>query len=112
MYKTIDEENHLQIDNVNIHRESTTTFLGIHIDNKLEWHEHINNVKKNISSGLYALNTSKYVLQQIHMKTLYYSLIPPYFNYGCLLWGNTHKTFMHKLEVLQRKTIRTITKSN
>ena len=110
--KTIDEENHLQIDNVNIQRVNTTTFLGIHIDSKLQWHEYINHVKKKISSGLYALNTSKYVLQQTHMKTLYYSLIHPYLNYGCLLWGNTHTTFMHKLEVLQRKAIRTITKSN
>ena len=107
--KTMDEENLLQIDNVNIHRVNTTKFLGIHIDSTLQWHEHINHVKKKISSGLYALNTSKYVLQQIHMKTLYYSLIHPYLNYGCLLWGNMHKTFMHKLEVLQRQAIRTIT---
>ena len=66
--KTIDEENHLQNDNVNIHRVNTTTFLEIHIDNKFQWHEQINHVKKKISSGLYALNTSKYVLQQIHIK--------------------------------------------
>ena len=29
--KTIDEENYLQIDNVNIHRVNTTQFLGIHM---------------------------------------------------------------------------------
>ena len=91
---------------------STTQFWGIHIDSKLQWHEHINHVQNKISSGLYAVDTFKYVLQQIHMKTLYYSLIHPYLNSGCLLWGNTHTTFMHKLEVLQRKAIWTITKSN
>ena len=45
------------------------------------------------------------------MKTLYYSLVHSHLNNGCLLWGNTYKTYIHKLEVLQRKAIRVITNS-
>jgi len=106
------KEHQLAIDNVNIKQVDTTKFLGIHIDSKLQWHEHIKHVKKKMSSGLYALNSSKHILQQSHMKTLYYSLVHPYLNYGCLLWGNTHKTYLNKLEIVQRKAIRVITKSN
>jgi hypothetical protein len=106
------EKYQITIDNAIIKHVDTTKFLGIHIDNKLHWHEHIKHVKKKMSSGLYALNSSKHILQQSHMKTLYYSLVHPYLNYGCLLWGNTHKTYINKLEIVQRKAIRAITKSN
>ena len=46
------------------------------------------------------------------MKTLYYnSLVRLHLYYGCLLRGNTPKTHTQRLEVLQRKAIRAITKS-
>ena len=105
------DELKLQIDNTQIQRVHSTTFLGIHIDSKLQWQEHVKHVKKKLSSGLYALNSSKNTLQQSHMQTLYYSLVHPHLNYGCLLWGNTYKTHIHQLEVLQRKAIRAITNS-
>ena len=105
------DELKLQIDNTQIQRVHSTKFLGIHIDSKLQWQEHVKHVKKKLSSGLYALNSSKNTLQQSHMQTLYYSLVHPHLNYGCLLWGNTYKTHIHQLEVLQRKAIRAITNS-
>ena len=45
------------------------------------------------------------------LKTLYYSLIQPYLNYGILLWGGTHKSYTHKLQVLQNKAIRIMNNS-
>jgi len=42
---------------------------------------------------------------------LYYTLIHSHLTYGLLLWGSTYKTFLHKLEVLQNKAIRSITNS-
>ena len=62
----------LNIDNSQIHMVDSTNFLGIHIDSRLHWHEHVKHVKKKISSGLYALNSSKHILQESHMKTLYH----------------------------------------
>ena len=97
----------LNIDNSQIHMVDRTKFLGIHIDSRLHWH-----VKKKISSGLYALNSSKHILQESHMKTLYHSLVQAHLIYGCLLWGNTYKTRIKQIEVLQRKAIRAITKCN
>jgi hypothetical protein len=87
-------------------------FLGIIIDEMLDSHCHIAHCKNKISSGLYALNTLKHLLPSRQLKTLYYSLIHPYLNYGILLWGGTNKSYTHKLEVLQNKSIRILNHSN
>ena len=86
-------------------------FLGIMIDEKLNWNDHIKYCKNKLSSGLYAINSSKHILSREHLRSLYYTLIHPHLTYGLLLWGSTYKTFLHKLEVLQNKSIRSITKS-
>ena len=53
---TGDDKLKLNIDNSQIHMVDSTNYLGIHIDSRLHWHEHMKHVKKKISSGLYALN--------------------------------------------------------
>ena len=54
----------------------------------MDW---IDFVKKKISGGIYALNSSKNFLSSANMRTLYYSLVQPYLLYGIILWGNAYK---------------------
>jgi hypothetical protein len=53
----------------------------------------------------------KNVLSTKLLKTLYYTLIHPHLNYGCILWGVAYKKHIHTLEVLQNKAIRIISKA-
>ena len=46
------------------------------------------------------------------LKTLYYSLIHTHFYYGCLLWGNTRRISLRKLEGLQKKAIRIVSRTS
>jgi len=46
------------------------------------------------------------------MKSLYYTLIHPYLNYGTLLWGSAAQNSLKRIETLQNKALRNITKSN
>ena len=85
-----------------------TKFLGVFIDEHLTWDHHIAHCRKKISKGIYALNMSKHVLHQKHMKILYYSLIHPYILYGLRLWGNAIRKHLSKLEIMQKKAIRAI----
>ena len=43
---------------------------------------------------------------------LYYTLFFPYINYCSETWGNTYKTNLNKLVVLQKKALRNICKAN
>jgi exonuclease III len=101
----------IKIDDNQIELKTFTRFLGVTIDNKLNWHEHINNVKCKISSSTYIMNRVKHVLDNKHMKMLYYSLIHPYLVYGVTLWGGTHSTYIKKLFILQKKSIRIVNKA-
>ena len=93
-------------DNEVLEKVPVTKFLGVYIDENLDWIEHIDFVKKKISGGIYALNSSKNFLSNANMRTLYYSLVHPYLLYGIILWVSAYKKYTHKLYVLQKKALR------
>jgi len=99
----------IKIGNETIQRVEYTKFLGIQLDDKLNWHEHIKYIKNKLSSGLYALNTSKRLLEREHLIKLYYTLINPHLNYGVTLWGSSKKSDIKQLYIMQNKAIRAIT---
>jgi hypothetical protein len=101
-------QNHIKIGNEVISRKSTVKFLGINIDEKLDWHEQIQSCKNKISKTLYCLRSIKNTLPKRHLRTLYQTLIQPHLEYGITLWGATHETYLNKLNIMQKKAIRVI----
>ena len=102
---------HIIIGDEQIQRVSHVKFLGIIIDENLDWYKHIELCRNNISSGNYALNALKHILPLKQLTTMYYSLIQPYLTYGILLWGGANKKHLNKLKVSQNKTVRNINNS-
>ena len=86
-------------------------FLGLLLDEKLEWGFHISQVESKISRSLYILNSVKHILPLSTMKTLYYSLIYSHLNYGIIHWSAAYKYHIKKLTKLQIKAVKIITKS-
>ena len=84
---------------------SSIKFLGIHVDNKLTWKDHVNVICKTISRNIGVINRLKYVLPSSTLLMLYSSLILPYLNYGILVWGNTHQFLLEKNLLLQKKSL-------
>ena len=61
-----------------IKEKEYTKYLGILIDNKLSWKQHINHVNLKVSKGLAILyKLRNYVSEQI-LKMLYFSFIQPH----------------------------------
>ena len=52
----------------------------------------------------------RYTFPTRALKTLYYSLIYPYYNYCNLIWGSAANTHLNSLILLQKKSIRIISK--
>jgi len=105
----LDEHLKIKIGNIVIEQKNAIKFLGLYIDAKLEWHDHIQYIKNKLNSSLYALRKVKNVLNTNHLTTLYYSLIYPYIDYGISLWGSTYKTHVNKIFIKQKKAIRIMT---
>ena len=52
----------LNLGDKSINRVNTAKFLGIYIDDELEWGEHIDHVANKLASGTYAINSAKKIL--------------------------------------------------
>lgn len=95
----------IKIDNTPINRTSTTKILGILLDDKLSFKQHINNVTIKISKFLYIMYKLRNHFSTKVAINLYYSLVYPHLLYCITAWGNTHKYLLKPLEVLQRKIL-------
>ena len=52
----------LEVNNVQIERVEFTRFLGLIIDSRLNWNEHVNNLIAKITMNKFMINTFKNVL--------------------------------------------------
>ena len=101
----------IKIDGKQIEEAESVKFLGILIDGRLKWQDHINHCRKKILSGLYALNMCKNVLSTANLRMLYFSLIHPHLQYGNIVWGSAYKYHLNSLKILQKRAIRIISRS-
>ena len=94
-----------------LERTATTKFLGVYLDEKLNWNCHLNFVRNKISKGLGMLGRCRNILSNDILLTMYFSLIYPYLIYCCIVWGGASATALSKLQVLQNRAVRLITRS-
>ena len=94
-----------------IEEVSETKFLGVILDNKLNWNAHINYITKKISKSVSILKMVKYTFPCDILKSLYYTLIYPYYTYCNLVWGSAANVHLEPLINLQKKLVRIVSKS-
>ena len=95
----------LRIDNENI---CQTKLLGVYIDCKLDWKTHINYASGKIARGVGILVKVRKCLNDECLKKLYYAFVYPYLNYCNHIWGNTYRTSLSNLQIIQNRSIRII----
>ena len=88
---------------------NSAKYLGIIIDYKLNWIDHIAYVKNKISKGIGIIYKARSVLSKTSLVSLYYSYVYPYLTYCNEAWGCAMQTHLHPLFLLQKKIIRLIT---
>ena len=102
----------IDVNNHNIKEIKECKFLGIMLDNKLNWHSHINYISNKISKSVAILRLLKYIFPKNILKTLYLTLVYPYIIYCNIIWGSASKTALRPLILLQKKCLRVICKAN
>jgi len=86
----------------------STKFLGIHIDNKLSFHHHINYIAKKLSKSIGIINKYKFYLPIKSLNLLYQSLCQPHINYCNIIWASNYKSSILPIQCMMEKTIKTI----
>ena len=100
------------IDGLPLTIQDSTKFLGVTIDSKLTWDNHIHNISNSISKAIGILYKLKHILNEKILFMLYNTLILPHINYCNIVWGNCCKTKINSLFLLQKKAIRICTHSD
>lgn len=87
-------------------RVDSTKFLGITICSNLSWAEHILNISNKISKNLGIMYRLKNKFPNYIKKSLYNSLILPYFIYCVSIWGYSPKSHLEILNLNQNSYLR------
>ena len=94
------------IDNIVIERVNCNKFLGVIIDSKLSWSDHVSYIRHKMSKNLSVMHRVKWLLNNSALYMIYCTLVLPYISYCCEIWGNTYKTRVQPLYIIQKRAIR------
>ncbi|MFZ2538897.1 MAG: reverse transcriptase family protein, partial [Oscillospiraceae bacterium] len=100
------------LDGIAINRSRSAKFLGVVVDDQLNWKEHIHYISGKIAKNIGIIKRFQHRFDPQTLISLYNTLILPYLNYCNLIWANNKPSRLKHLEVLQKRVIRIINGSH
>ena len=94
--KRMDCDIQISKDNQHIVQVKETIFLGVLLDENLNW-------KSEVAKSIDIINKCSFYLPKTSLRMLYYSLIYLYFYYCNIVWASTYKTNLRRLVILQKR---------
>ena len=110
--KRIQKDLNIIMDGNKLERISEIKYLGVILDEKLNWKSHIELIKSKISRGSYIIAKLRHYVPLYILKMVYYAIIHPHLNYCLTTWGGASKSNLLPLCRLQKKIIRIMTFSS
>ena len=111
-HSQIDLEPHIRIGESRIDRVKTTKSLGLMIDESLIWNAQVDRITGKVNSGLGILRRLRDIVDYQTLIVIYLSIIQPHFDYCSQIWGCLGKGLSDKLQKLQNRAFRIITREN
>ncbi|XP_065662691.1 uncharacterized protein LOC136085324 [Hydra vulgaris] len=96
------------IDELEIKKETFTSFLGIYLDENVTWKPHIDYICTKVSKNIGVLHKSRNYFNKTILIQLYYSFLHRYINYANIAWGSTSKSKLRTLYHRQKHAIRLV----
>ena len=87
-----------------IKRVEKTKYLGVIIDENLNWDEQFKRIRSKINTGLMSLQRVKNILPQSQLRCVYYGLVEGHLRYGDVVWGSLNKSEIIALQRPQNRT--------
>ena len=110
--REIDHDPSIRINGVGIERVSHSKLLGVTIDQSLTWAEHAAQIIKKVHAGLKTLRRVRDFVDTPSLIMIYKALVEPYFTYCSPVWDSLGAGLSQKLQKLQNKAARIITRSD
>jgi exonuclease III len=100
----------IKIKDYEVRQDTEVKALGITIDDKLTFKDHIDSIALKLSRFNYILYNLNYLPKQM-LLNLYYSIAHPHILYGLSVWGNTSDYLINPLIIQHKKIVRGLSKS-
>ena len=94
----------LRVEGQTIERVTQTKFLGVIIDEKLIWRNHVNYISTKIANVIGILIKARFCLCKETLVSLCYTFIYPYLTYCHSVWGDSFLYNLNRLHVSQKKS--------
>ena len=102
----------LNINNIETRESSTVTLVGLTIDNRLTFKDHINILCCRTNLKPHKLRRIMKYLTTMKAKLLYNAFINSQFNYASIIWMFCHKQDYLKITKIQYKALKIVYNSN
>ena len=99
------------VKNITIKNSDPIKLLGVIIDNKLDFTEHLNTVCKKANLKLHALNRISRFLSPEQYVLIINAYIKSLFNYCPLVWMFYYRRIMHKMNKIHERSLRLLLKN-
>ena len=105
-------QNHpnISLNNVQVERASQQKHLGLLLDEKLNFKEHVDSTISKLDRGIAVLKKLRYSLPRKPLITIYKALLRPLLDYGDIIYDQPHnESVCEKLDSVQYKIALAIT---
>ena len=102
----------IKLNNQSLLQQSSTNFLGVILDERLCFTDHVDHIVKKISKFVPIIYQIRRDMNLYSLRTIYNTLIFPCLFYCNSVWGAIYKKNLNALQVLQKQIIRAISDKN
>ena len=103
--KTYDADLKIKLYRKRIHASPYVKYLGVFIDENLNWKKHISKISTKLIKGNAILSKLRLFLNKDILLSVYYGIFHSHLTYMCLVWGQA-KFSLNRITLLQKRPIR------
>ena len=105
--KRTDFDLNIKLAGKKLYPSSSVKYLGIKIDENLNWKDQQNSIAIKLNKGNAILSKLKKYVNNVVLRSIYFSIFESHLNYASIVWGQNVDS-SNRLFLLQKKAIRTL----
>ena len=110
--KTLNSVPFLKLNGKKLFPSSSVKYLGVHLDEHLDWKIHIDSIASKLKRANGALSKLRHFIPLKSLINIYHALFASHIRYACQVWGLRDTANTHRILTLQKSALRLITFSD